>query len=176
MRRKCCWFSFSLCCSPACFLKEDENFFFLHQTDFKSAHGKKISPALSAPFVWNNTKGLTFFRKFTRATHTHTHFKHETVRSLLPLLFLRRRIGAHSLSLSLFFFFNSSSRSVLSRGDDIQRINEYIWINFYNGFDVWCVSSSSPQFLWNDGRRARARLFSFLYFSCVSLSKKNVVL
>ena len=27
-----------------------------------------------------------------------------------------------SLSLSLFFFFNSSSRSVLSRGDDKQRI------------------------------------------------------
>ena len=33
-----------------CFLKEDD-FFFFFASDFKSAHGKKISPALSAPFV-----------------------------------------------------------------------------------------------------------------------------
>lgn len=36
--------------SPSlCFLEEDDFFFFA--SDFKSAHGKKISPALSAPFV-----------------------------------------------------------------------------------------------------------------------------
>ena len=33
-----------------CFLKEDEIFFFA-SSDFKSARRKKISPALSAPFV-----------------------------------------------------------------------------------------------------------------------------
>ena len=32
-----------------CFLEEDEFFFFA--SDFKSARRKKISPALSAPFV-----------------------------------------------------------------------------------------------------------------------------
>jgi hypothetical protein len=35
---------------PWLFVKEDEIFFFA-SSDFKSAHGKKISPALSAPFV-----------------------------------------------------------------------------------------------------------------------------
>ena len=153
------------------------NFFFLLHQILKVHTGRKYLPLfLRLSFEIIRKVWLSSENSHAQHTHTHTHFKHETVRSLLPLLFLRRRIGAHSLSLSLFFFFNSSSRSVLSRGDDIQRINEYIWINFYNGFDVWCVSSSSPQFLWNDGRRARARLFSFLYFSCVSLSKKNVVL
>ena len=38
--------------SPSlCFLEEDDFFFCFTQDFKKSAHGKKISPALSAPFV-----------------------------------------------------------------------------------------------------------------------------
>ena len=36
--------------SLMCFLESSENFFFA-SSDFKSARRKKISPALSAPFV-----------------------------------------------------------------------------------------------------------------------------
>ena len=114
----------------------------------------------------------------TRNTHTHTqvHLQPRQVRSLL-LLFLQRRIGARSLSLSLsLFFFFSSSRSVLSRGDDAARIIYIIYLN-REAFSVTvsCVVVVAS-ILWNE-RVARARVSSLIFFlRGVSLSKMNVVL
>jgi hypothetical protein len=93
-------------------------FFLLHQI-LKVHAGRKYLPLFLRLSFEIIIKSLTFSEN-SHAQHTHTHFKHETVRSLL-LLFLRRRIGAHSLSLS-FVFLQFFSRSVLSRGDDIERI------------------------------------------------------
>ena len=132
----------------------------------------KISFCHSPSLVWN--KSLTFSpARRLQKIHTQTHTRAlaaETVRSLL-LLFLQRRIGAFSLSLSfllLQFFSICSSRSSFTR----RRRENYIWIaKTYNGFDSCVVVAS---ILWNDVSRARVSSLIF-FLHGVSLSKKNVL-
>ena len=80
-----------------------------------------------------------------------------------------------TLSLSLFFFFNSSSRSVLSRGDDIERII-FIFESkrrlFYNGFDLMVVVVASI-FVKRRTSRARASLLVSLLFLRFSFEKER---
>ena len=160
MRRKC-WFSLLLVPPPL-----EKICWFL----FKSAQKKKISPfALSAPFVWNKLFDFLHDRRVFVIKFTHfKHFKHETVRSLL-LLFLRRRIGAHSLSLSLSLFSSSSELLDLVKAlffHEATTRELYIFESlFYNGFDFTCVlvGQSSPQFCETTCRARASLLFTLLF-------------
>ena len=117
--------SLSLCCWFPLFnvLFEDEFFFFLQI--LKVHAGRKYLP-LFLRLSFEIIRKVWLSSENSHAQHTHTHFKHETVRSLL-LLFLRRRIGAHTLSLSFLFLQQFFSICSFTRRRHTENYI-YIWI------------------------------------------------